>query len=142
MDMDDLLDLARRIAREAHAGQTDKIDRPFVDHLERVASTLTGTEQQMVALLHDVVEKGEGWTLHRLSMAGFPQTVVDAVDALTRREGESDIDLASRAASNALAKPVKMADLRDNQRQAEATNGDIERYAEVLRFMTSREEKR
>jgi hypothetical protein len=45
---------------------------------------------------------------------GFSREVVDAVDALTRRKGESYEDFIDRVSLHALARKVKLADLADN----------------------------
>ncbi|TIR41906.1 MAG: HD domain-containing protein, partial [Mesorhizobium sp.] len=76
---------AAKIAEEAHRGQKDKTGRPFIEHLRRVADAVETLDEKTVAYLHDVVEKGEGWTLDRLEAEGFGFPVVAAVDALTKR---------------------------------------------------------
>lgn len=67
----------------------------------------------MAAVLHDVVEDTE-WTLERLREAGFPQMVLEAVDCLTHREGESYEGFVERVRTNPIARQVKIADLEDN----------------------------
>ena len=86
-----------------------------------------------VAALHDVVEDS-ALTLRDLREQGFPPLVVDAVDALTRREGEAYEDCIERVAVNSLAIKVKRADLESNldvRRLTQVTSADIgrlERY--------------
>ena len=46
---------ARQFAVEAHAGQTDKAGRPYVEHLQRVAEALP-EHLQAAGWLHDVIE--------------------------------------------------------------------------------------
>jgi (p)ppGpp synthase/HD superfamily hydrolase len=70
-------------------------------------------EAKMAAVLHDVVEDTPV-TLGDLRAEGFPETVVDAVEALTKRQGESYEDFILRAAANEIARTVKLADLLDN----------------------------
>ncbi|TPN81975.1 HD domain-containing protein [Mesorhizobium sp. CU2] len=113
-----MLHEAARIAEDAHRGQTDKTGQPYIEHLRRVADAVETLDEKTVAYLHDVIEKGEGWTLARLEAAGFGFAVVAAVDALTRRMDESEEGFICRAVSNELAGPVKAADLRDNLWQA------------------------
>jgi (p)ppGpp synthase/HD superfamily hydrolase len=124
----DLLRRAEEIAMSAHAGQTDKTGHPFTDHLRRVVEKVGGRDQKMVAYLHDIVEKADGWSVRRLAEEGFPQPVIDAVDAMTRRQGEDYADFVRRAIANSLARPVKRADLEDNLRQAEQTGSDDSQY--------------
>lgn len=113
-----MLHQAAKIAERAHRGQKDKTGRPYIEHLRRVADAVETLDEKTVAYLHDIVEKGEGWNLHRLREVGFGLSVVAAVDALTRRMDESEEGFICRAASNELALPVKIADLRDNLWQA------------------------
>ncbi|MGE0233595.1 MAG: phosphohydrolase [Flavobacteriaceae bacterium] len=109
--------LADRLAETAHKGQRDKTGAPYIDHVRRVSAAVMPGEERVVALLHDVLEKG-GMTEEDLSAAGLPATIRAAVDAMTRRRGESDEAFVRRAAANELALPVKKADLEDNLRQA------------------------
>jgi hypothetical protein len=47
-------------------------------------------DEKIVAILHDVVENNPQWSLSRLSSEGFkPKVIIQAVDAMTRRTGES-----------------------------------------------------
>ena len=132
------LDHAIQVALEAHEGQADKIGRPYFEHCQRVALLVSGDEARTIAYLHDVVEKGRGWTLDRLKEEGFPSPIISAVDALTRRSGESDDEFVRRAASNALARPIKQADLEDNLWQAEQTGGDAQKYRRGLDILRDR----
>ncbi|MDL2406229.1 metal-dependent phosphohydrolase [Rhizobium calliandrae] len=132
------LDHAIHVALEAHEGQADKIGRPYFEHCQRVALLVSGEEAQTIAYLHDIVEKGRGWTFDRLKEEGFPSAIISAVDALTRRSDESDAEFIRRAASNALALPVKRADLEDNLWQAEQTGGDAEKYRSGLDILRDR----
>ncbi len=70
-------------------------------------------EAKMAAALHDVVEDSSV-TLGDLRAGGFPESVVEAVEALTKRPGESYEDFILRAAANKTARTVKLADLLDN----------------------------
>ncbi|WP_141652379.1 HD domain-containing protein [Rhizobium grahamii] len=124
---------AVKIAFKAHMGQTDKGGEPYFLHCKRVADAVSGGERA-VAYLHDVVEKGPGWTLDRLRDEGFTPAVIEAVDALTRRRDETDDAFVARALKNELARPVKVADLKDNLAQAEKTGIDSSKYREGLRL--------
>ncbi|TBZ74353.1 HD domain-containing protein [Rhizobium leguminosarum bv. viciae] len=126
------LDHAIQIALTAPEGKADKTGRPFFEHCQRVALLVSGDETRTVAYLHDVVEKGSGWTLDRLREEGFPPAIISAVNALTRRPDEPDDDFVRRAASNPLALPVKRADLEDNLRQAEQAGKKTEKYQRGL----------
>ncbi|MBB3287082.1 MULTISPECIES: HD domain-containing protein [unclassified Rhizobium] len=129
------LDQAIQIALEAHEGQTDKTGRPFFEHCQRIALLVSGDDARTVAYLHDVVEKGRGWTLDRLREEGFPPKIISAVDALTRRSDEPYDEFVTRAASNALALPVKKADLEDNLWQSEQIGKSGEKYQRGLQIL-------
>jgi (p)ppGpp synthase/HD superfamily hydrolase len=108
------LERALQIAAEAHQGQLDKAGEPYLLHPLRVMLRVTGEPERIVALLHDVVEDSAAWTIDRLRAEGFAEEVVQAVDHLTRREGEAYEALIERAAGHPLARRVKLADLEDN----------------------------
>ena len=124
---------ALALATRAHAGQLDKAGAPYIGHPQRVARSVAaagGSETaQIAALLHDVVEDSDV-SLDALADAGFGPEVVGAVDALTRRVGESYEDFVSRAGSHPITRLVKLADLADNldgSRIATPTPRDLER---------------
>lgn len=127
---------AVEIATKAHEGRTDKTGRPYFEHCRRVSASVEGLDEKIVAYLHDVVERGEGWNLQRLENAGFSPAIVAAVDALTRREGEDDKAFIRRAIANPLARPVKRADLVDNRRQAAVMGMPTTKYDDGLAILT------
>lgn len=110
------LERAIEIAALAHRDQTDKAGTPYIAHPIRVGLGFirSGDEDRaIVAVLHDVIEDSD-ITASSLLSEGFSNAIVEAVEALSRREGESYDAFIDRVASNPLAKPVKVADLRDN----------------------------
>ncbi|MGK6314679.1 HD domain-containing protein [Neorhizobium sp. DT-125] len=131
----DLLEKAIAIATLAHEGQSSKTGGPFIDHVRRVAENVSGEDEKLVAWLHDVVEKGPGWTLDRLREEGFPEAAVEAVDAMSKRDGEDYFDFVRRSIRNPLARPVKRADLTDNLAQMRQMGGDFSKFAEGLRIL-------
>lgn len=108
-----LLESAIVLAAGAHRGQKDRAGAPYILHPLRVMLSLREPLEMIAGVLHDVVEDG-GITLDQLRNAGYPVEVVDALDALTRRSGESYGDYLMRVKANPLALRVKLADLRDN----------------------------
>ena len=112
----DQIAAAERVASEAHAGQTDKAGRPYLDHPRRVAARVQATTNNPDAIaaawLHDVIEDTPV-TLDQLGELGSNASVIDAVAALTRRHGEGDAYY-RRVADNDVARAVKQADLWDN----------------------------
>lgn len=134
------LERAIAIAAMAHEGQFDKAGMPYVLHPLRMMLSVDTLEARMAAVLHDVVEDA-AVTLEQLRAEGFPETVIEAVQALTKRDGEDYDEFIRRVAPNPIARKVKLADLRDNSdlsRIAEPTNRDrerIEKYQRAIQFL-------
>ncbi|MBA2563833.1 MAG: HD domain-containing protein [Gemmatimonadetes bacterium] len=111
--MPSALEEAIALAVEAHRGQRDKAGAPYILHPLRIMGSMQTETEKVVAMLHDVVEDTE-WTIERLRERGFVEEVLTAVDALTRRPEESYEAFVDRAATNPVARRVKIADLEDN----------------------------
>ncbi len=128
------LALAVKIAANAHAThQPDKGGAPYILHPLRMTMRMDSDEARMTAVLHDVVEDHEqdGWTFERLAKAGIPDSVIEALRCVTRLSGDENyVAFIERAATNPIAKAVKIADLEDNMnvlRLAELRDKDVER---------------
>src|SRR6516162_276932 len=109
----DLLENAIVIAVGAHRGQRDRYGAPYILHPLRVMGRVNSVTEKMVAILHDVVEDTK-WTLEDLKREGFPNSVLAALDCVTKQEGEDYEEFVERSRSNPLARSVKLADLEDN----------------------------
>src|SRR5262245_66144055 len=123
------LERAIEIAAHAHAGQRDKAGKPYILHPLRVMLAVEGEASRIAAVLHDVVEDTPV-TADDLRREGFSDAIVDAVLALTRRDGETYEAFVERAGQNPIARPVKLADIADNMdltRIAQPTDRDHER---------------
>ena len=98
----------------------------------------------IAAVLHDVVEDSD-WTLEQLRGEGFSEEVLQAVDCLTHRDGETYDEFITRVCASAIARQVKIADLEDNmnvKRIGEITPKDlarIEEYHRAWRALTQEE---
>ena len=129
------------IAARAHSGQKDKAGAPYLLHPLRMMLRMDTEAAMMAAVLHDVVEDTE-WTLERLREAGFSDEVLEAVDCLTHREGESYEEFVERVRTNPIARQVKIADLEDNmnvRRMSQIGPRDLERlekYHRAWRVLT------
>lgn len=110
----DLLERALWIAAEAHSGQIDKGGAPYILHVKRVCQAVSAPDDRIAAALHDVLEDGPGWGVRQLREAGFPEHIISAVKALTRRPDESYSTFIERVSQNHIAVRVKLADLADN----------------------------
>jgi (p)ppGpp synthase/HD superfamily hydrolase len=107
------LDDAIQVARRAHEGQLDKSGRPYISHSLRVMGALRDEQERMAAVLHDVVEDTTV-TLADLAEQGCPAPVLDAIAAISKREGEDQETYLARVAENPIALAVKRADIADN----------------------------
>ncbi len=131
-ELSPLLADAIALACRVHREQTDKAGAPYILHPLRVMSKVEGTDLQMVAILHDVLEDSDGAvTTETLYEMGFPEDVVMAVDTLSKRAGENYQDFILRVSNNFKASKVKLADLEDNmdlRRLKEVTEKDLKRF--------------
>jgi (p)ppGpp synthase/HD superfamily hydrolase len=107
------MDRAIAIALEAHKDQLDRGGKPYILHPLRVMLSMETEAEQIAAVLHDVVEDRDTVGLGDI-LALFGDDIHDAVDCLTRRDGERYMDYVARAAMNPISRKVKLADLRDN----------------------------
>lgn len=135
--LQDLLQRAIAIAEQQHAGQVDKAGRPYIEHPKRVMAAVSNDAERIVAILHDVIEDSDV-TLDQLAAEGFPAYILDALDSVTRKEGETYEAFVARAATNAIGRQVKYADLQDNAdltRIAAPTAADLARAIKYQRAM-------
>lgn len=102
------------VALTAHKGQRDKGGRPYILHPLSVMMEMKTELEQIVAVLHDVVEDAPAFPLEKLRTMGFSEDVLAALNCLTKREGESYDDFIDRVRENDVAKRVKLADLDHN----------------------------
>jgi len=106
----ELVARALAVAKIAHRGQFRRNGvTPYIKHPVAVAAPMPTDLLKAIAVLHDVPEKSTV-TLADLAKL-FPTEVVDAVDALTHRKGESYEHYIERANKNPIARKVKLADL-------------------------------
>lgn len=108
------VEAAEKLANRAHWGRRYG-DQPYIVHPADVARRVAanGPNAVMAAWLHDVVEDSD-YTLDDLRNAGYPDEVVDAVDACTQRDDEPYLEFVARAAKHPLGRIVKLADNASN----------------------------
>lgn len=124
-----LLEKAIALAVEAHRGQKDRAGKPYILHPLRVMARVQTEDEKVVAILHDVAEDTP-WTSEKLAAEGFPSHIIEALDCVTKRDGEVYEQFVERSASNPIARQVKLADLEDNmdlRRLREVTERDLPR---------------
>jgi (p)ppGpp synthase/HD superfamily hydrolase len=136
-----LLVLKARIrAVQLHAGQRYG-DKGYMYHVDAVADRVAevyGTDaflERIVAYLHDTVEDTP-YTLEELAEE-FGMEAANAVDAMTKRDGEDYFDYIPRVKGNSIAKRVKKCDSFENLKQsfAEQRHKGIIKYTTVLQML-------
>ena len=136
-----MVDLALSIARKAHEGQLDKAGVDYIEHPIYVASQVDTEEEKAVALLHDVIEDSPV-SAEELLQAGLPETVVTAVQVLTKKKEQDYQTYLETVKKNPLARVVKLADLEHNSdlsRLSCITEKDRERlkkYKKAIDFLS------
>lgn len=135
-----MFDLALSITKKAHKGQYDKAGVDYIEHPLFVASQVDTQEEKAVALLHDVLEDSP-YTAEELKLAGLPETVVTAVQILTKKKGQDYQLYLEFVKSNPIARRVKLADLKHNSdlsRLATITEKDrerLEKYKKAIDYL-------
>ena len=136
-----MFDIALSIATEAHRGQFDKAGVDYIEHPIYVASQVDTEEEKAVALLHDVIEDSPV-SAEELLQAGLPETVVTAVQVLTKKKEQDYQTYLETVKKNPLARVVKLADLKHNSdlsRLSSITEKDRERlkkYKKAIDFLS------
>ena len=97
----------REFAKKYEEGECYKL------HTYRVMEAMDTEEEQIVALLHDVVEDTEV-SMADLEGEGFSRTVLDALEDLTKGNEVRYFDYIEDLSLNPLAAKVKLAELKDN----------------------------
>lgn len=126
------IEAAGRIAVRAHRRQLDKQNKPYIDHPFRVAGVAMDRARKLcyprrteplvyiVGLLHDVVEDSDQSfddvrdELEPLLTPSQLTTVIDALVAITKKDGEPYEDYLARVNQKVIARIVKLADIEDN----------------------------
>lgn len=134
---------AFKVALIAHEGQTDLAGVDYIEHVKMVGKHVKEVTKEdsiiAVAYLHDILEDTE-ITESELSET-FPNEIVTAVKALTKKKNENYQDYLTRVKENEWARLVKLADLQHNMditRIKNPTKRDldrIEKYRKAMLFL-------
>lgn len=125
------------LAALAHDGQLDKSGEPYILHCLRVMLAQTTDEARIVGVLHDLLEDTR-WAAGGLRALGFSDEIVQAIEVLTRSEGEPYYGYLERVIGNELALAVKRADVRDNLRPLAdelRSSSNSKKYAHALEVL-------
>lgn len=104
------------IAASAHKDQLDKGGNAYILHPMRLMMRLRTEDEELmqIAILHDVVEDSQEWSLVALIEAGFSKRVIDALALLTHDKADSYDLYIKKISTNVDAIRVKLQDLKDN----------------------------
>lgn len=108
-----ILEIALKLALNAHAGQTDKAGRPYILHPLRIMSQMHTDEERVVALLHDVLEDS-CYKPQDLIEQGIPSNLVKTIMLLSKNEHDNYDKFIEKISKNRLAVKIKKADIEDN----------------------------
>ena len=140
------LENAITLAAQQHAGQIDKGGRPYILHPLRLMLQLQHPDQQIVAVLHDILED-TSTTAEDLHNLGFQAHIIQAILALTKQPHETRIQAAQRTACNSLARSVKILDVQDNMNLARISHptardlARLEEYKQVLDILQTAQQQ-
>ncbi|ENW05109.1 HD domain-containing protein [Acinetobacter beijerinckii] len=129
------LEIAIAFAAKQYAGQVDKAHAPYILHPLRVMLNVPTIDHKIIAVLHDILEDTKT-TSSDLRNLGFQPHITEAIESLTKHDGETRIEAAKRTVQNSLALVVKLADINDNMdlsRIQSPTVKDFERLKEYQR---------
>ena len=130
------LERAIEIATEAHRGQHDKAGNDYIEHPLRVMAAGKTLNEQIVGVLHDVVEDSD-WTFEQLAAEGFSAEIIEALRCVTKLSEDEPYDkFIARIKCNPLAVAVKINDLSDNmdiRRLPYLSDKDIKRLKRYLK---------
>lgn len=143
------LSKAITLAVEAHDGQLDRGDKPYILHpLAVMQSVVYDDDAMIVAVLHDVIEDTDVTSDDLFAM--FSAHIVEAVVLLSREPAgtlnrPTYREYIERLAPNDLARKVKLADLRHNMspdRVADLSDEDrgiVKRYTKAVKILENYE---
>lgn len=114
-----MMNLGKIIAMAAagHENQEDKAGKAYILHPIRIMMKFQDFKDaelyMATAICHDLIEDTK-ITLQHLREIGVVEEVIRAIDAMTKREGESYVDYLIRVKLNRISTEVKKEDLKDN----------------------------
>ncbi|SES07890.1 HD domain-containing protein [Lachnobacterium bovis] len=145
-NFDEMYELAKRIATEAHKGQKDDAGVDYINHPLTVSTFCKNKKAKIAALLHDTIED-TFITKEYLLEKGILPEIVDAVVLVTKEEGYNPEEYFTRIKNNAIAREVKIADLTHNsdlsriKKPNEHQIKRVEKYKRQMAFLQGKIEK-
>lgn len=160
-DKNEQLRAAIELAVKAHGTQLDKGGMLYVLHPIHVMDQVDEIDAKIVAVLHDVIEDteveiavlydegqndGKRYLLYEnlSEYYEFDDHIIEAIDAITKRDGEKKEAYWARVKACPLALQVKLVDIAHNcspQRLAALSTGEAEylkeKYRKAIAFLSS-----
>lgn len=144
--LNELLFKSIDIANKNHFKQFDKAGIPYILHPLAVMNLIKEDDFvfnlscKIVAVLHDIIEDTNITKEYLLTI--FPSFIVEAIDILSKKEGQSKNSYFKEVKSNRISRIVKLADLTHNidiSRIENPTEKDYKRvevYKEKYKFLS------
>lgn len=127
------------LAYDAHMGQYDRAEVPYIYHPIHLAEQMDNELECIVALLHDVVEDTMV-TFDDLEK-DFSKEVIDVLRLLTHDKKVEYMEYIKKIKNNPIAKKIKIADIRHNMDETRLdviNSKDIkrkEKYVKALKIL-------
>lgn len=127
------------IATQAHKGQLDKQQKPYILHPLRVMDLVIDVwgeddeELLCIAVGHDLIED-TGVTEGYLYQQGFTERIIEGIKDLSKTKGEDDYTYIERVKGNWDAIRVKMADLTHNTDVRRAKGNRAKDMSRLIRY--------
>ena len=115
--------LAMKTAYNAHLGQLDYNDVPYIFHPYHLAEQMDDEISCTAALLHDVVED-TSLTFADLEQI-FPKQVIEIVMLLTHDKKVDYFDYIRKIKTNTIATKVKLADIEHNSNEDRSIGSNL-----------------
>lgn len=136
-----LASMALSIACEEHSGQVDKADKPYIYHIVQVGKNISKKDDEYlaVAYLHDLLEDTN--LTKEILLEQFPVEVVEAVQAITKKDNEPYNEYLEQVKKNPIALIVKISDLTHNidlSRLKKVSSSDlkrVEKYRKAIEYL-------
>lgn len=138
-----MLGKALQIAATAFKDKKDKGGKPYFLHCLYVMYEVQnlGEHAMIIAVLHDLLEDCEDWSIERLITEGFDVQTVHALTFLTHDRKDTYEDYIEKLSHHKLCREIKKADLKHNSqiyRLKGLTDKDFERmqkYCKAYEFL-------
>ena len=140
------LTMAISVANMYHLNQVrDGSGLPYIIHPLAVMSNVNTLDEKIVAVLHDTVEDCD-CSLDDLRRFRIEEHTIDAVNAISKRNGEKQEDYLDRVMTNELAYTVKLVDIKHNMSDMSLIEPKTEarwraKYEKSLRHLKNGERK-